>query len=324
MDGSEVRPDIRHKNSKKPRPMKNLKKISPVLGCVLLIGLSIASCKKHTDSPAPAEETATATDNSNAEHIVSDMTAMAAQASDGTAGLSSYRTGAEEEILGLSCATVVRDTVTKTVTITFNGSAPCLDGRTRSGSILVNYSASTLGAKHYRDPGYSCTITSNNYMVDGNQVNIINKTVTNNTAPGFNPMTTNLTWQINAHVSVVKANGGTIDWTCSRTKTLLNTNDTAVYHGAPRAITWSKARVGLTGSSSGTTATGIAFTANITSQLIRDFGGCNINGRRPIIQGTIQFTPAGHPVRTIDYGNGACDLLAFITVNGVTTTITLP
>jgi hypothetical protein len=303
--------------------MKKTKLIVAAFSACLVIGLLFQSCKKNTPNPATDEETATAQDNANAEHLVSDLTEMTAQASDGSAGLASYRE-MPEAILGLSCATIATDTINKTVIITFNGSAPCLDGHTRSGSLLLNYSASTNGAKHYRDPGFSCTIASNNYIVDGNQVFIQNKTVTNTTAPGFNPATTNETWSITANVSIIKPNGGRIAWACQRVKTLLNTNDPTVYHGAPTPISWNKARVGLSGSANGTSFNGINFTANITSQLIRDFGGCTISGHHPLIQGTLDFIPSGKPTRIIDYGQGTCDLDATITVNGVTKHITLP
>lgn len=297
--------------------MKKTKWMLATLTACLLIGLTIPSCKKKTTVD---EETSTAVDNANAEHMVSDITSMAAQASDGASSLSNYRVPDYDQILGLSCATISVNG--KIITVAFNGTA-CLDGRVRSGSIMLDYSASPAGAVHYRDPGFTCTVTSNNYMVDGNQINIINKTVTNNTAVGFNPSTTNLTWAINAHVSIVKAGGGTVDWSCIRTKTLLNTSDTSVYHGANTPISWWKARVGMLGSASGTGVNGVAFNATIMSQLVRDFGGCNISGKRPIIQGVLDFTPTGHPVRIIDYGNGSCDLSATVTVNGVTHTITL-
>jgi hypothetical protein len=303
--------------------MKKTKLILTVFSASLVIGLMFQSCKKSATNPATAEETATAQDNANAEHLVSDITEMSAQASDGSGGLASYRE-MPDAILGLSCATITTDTINKTVIITFNGSAPCLDGRTRSGSLMLNYSASTNGAIHYRDPGYSCSITSNNYIVDGYQVIIHNKTVNNTTAPAFNPAVTNETWSINANVTIIKPNGGTIFWACQRVKTLLNTNDPTVYHGAPTPISWNKARVGLSGSANGTSFNGTNFTSNITSQLIRDFGGCTIGGRHPLIQGTLDFMPSGKPTRTIDYGSGTCDLDATVTVNGVTTHITLP
>ncbi len=302
--------------------MKKTKWILAALSACLFMGLTISSCKKKTTTTAD-EETTTAVDNANAEHMVSDLTEMAAQASDGSASLTSYRIPDSDQILGLSCASVAYVAGTKIITITFNSSAPCLDGRTRSGTITIDYSASTGGAVHYRDPGFSCTVTSTNYVVDGNQVNIINKTVQNSTTQGFNPATTNLTWSVNAHIQIIKAGGGTIDWSCIRTKTLLNTSDTSVYHGSAIPISWWKARVGILGSASGTAATGVTFNATIASQLVRDFGGCNISGKRPIIQGVLDFTPSGHPVRIIDYGNGTCDLIATITINGVTHSITL-
>jgi hypothetical protein len=300
--------------------MKKTKWVLASISAFLLLGLSISSCKKTTTATAADEETSTAVDNANAEHMVSDITEMAAQASDGSASLTSYRVPDSDEILGLSCASF--STSGKVITITFSGGI-CLDGRTRSGSISLDYSASPAGAVHYRDPGFTCTVTSNHYVVDGNQVNIINKTVTNNTAIGFNPVTTNLTWAVNAHVQIIKSGGGTIDWSCIRTKTLLNTSDTSVYHGAAIPISWWKARVGMLGSASGTAASGVTFTATIMNQLIRDFGACNILGKHPIIEGVIDFTPTGHPVRIIDYGNGTCDLVATITVNGVTHSIVL-
>ncbi|MFI5149775.1 MAG: hypothetical protein ACHQRM_08595 [Bacteroidia bacterium] len=295
---------------------------------LLALGLTMSSCKKSTPNNPASEETTTSSDNALAEHTVSDMTEMSAQASDGSSGLASYRVEpGYDPVLALGCATVAYNAAAKTDTITFNGSM-CMDGKTRSGQLILNWSGSTGGAVHYRDPGFSCSITSNNYVVNNYAVNINNKTVTNTTPSGFNPMTTNETWAINANISVTKpSGGGTFTWICSRVKTLLNTSDTSVFHGVgptSRAITWSKARIGVTGSANGTTATGLTYTATITNQLIRDFGGCNISGQHPFIKGTIQFTPSGHPTRTIDYGNGTCDLTYTVTVNGNTYTLTMP
>jgi hypothetical protein len=305
--------------------MKTTKWITGGFSALLLMSLTVSSCKKTTNTSPTSEETTSSADNSLAEHTVSDMTEMAAQSSDGSSGLSSYRLApGYDAILGLGCATVTYDTINKIVTLTFSASSTCLDGKTRSGQIIINYSGSAVGARHYRDPGFSCSVTTNHYVVDGNQVNIVNKVITNTTPVGFNPASTNETWSINADVSIVKSSGGTFTWNCNRTKTLLNTSDTSIYHGAARPITWSRARVGQMGSANGNTAAGTAFTASITNQLIRDFGGCNISGQRPFIQGTIQFTPSGHPTRTIDYGNGTCDLIYTVTVNGVTYTFTLP
>jgi hypothetical protein len=313
----------------KPIHMKKSIWIKSAFAATIMLALTVSACKKNSTTPAstpPAgnEETTSSADNANSEHISTDLTQIVAEASDGSsAGLSSYRMDESGAVLLTSCATVTRDTLNKKITITFSGSSPCMDGRTRSGSIMVNYFASAPGAIHYRDPGFSCAVSSANYVVDGNQVNIINKVVTNTTIPGFNPATTALSWTVNAHLSIVKSGGGTIDYSCTHIKKLINTADTTVYHGASRAISWMKARIGITGTETGTTTTNVSYNSTITSMLIRDYGSCSINGRHPIIQGTIQFTPSGHPIRTIDYGNGSCDNTATVTVNGITVTITL-
>jgi hypothetical protein len=299
--------------------MKTNKFLNTAFGVAAIAGLLFTSCRKDNTE----EETSSAEDHAMAENIYNDINAMAGQASDISSGsMSNYRLGSDELILSLSCATIVHDSVNRTVTITFSGGT-CQDGRTRSGSLIVNYSASTNGATHYRDPGFSCTVTSNNYVVDGNAVNIINKTITNTTATGFDPATTNLTWHIDAHIQITKSSGGTIEWTCSRDKSLLNTSDVNVYHGASAPVTWSLARIGHTGSGSGTCADGESFSVTITSMLIRDFGGCIVSGKHPIIQGTLDMTKGTRPVRHVDFGNGACDNLATVTVNNHTRTITL-
>ena len=239
--------------------------------------------------------------------------------------------GGNNQILGLGCATVVRDTVAKSITVTFNGST-CADGRTRSGSITYSYANSTNGATHYRDPGFELNVTSSNYVVDGNAITIENKTITNTTPVGFNPATTNETWSINANITVNKATGGSVTWTTNHVKTLLNTGsaytiggntEPAVYTNAATPINWRNAVIGITGSASGTRSNGETFTINVTSQLIRNFGGCDLSGRVPFIEGTFTYAPSGKAVRTIDYGNGSCDFDATVTINGVSHSITI-
>jgi hypothetical protein len=49
-----------------------------------------------------------------------------------------------------------------------------------------------------------------------------------------------------------------------------------------------------------------------------------IGCRKHFTQGVLEHTPSGKAMRTIDYGNGACDDQATVTINGNTYTITLP
>ena len=308
----------------------NIKKITlSVTAIAVAMALSVTSCKKKDNTPEDTD-TSGASDNSLAEKTSNDAVNMAGQACDIAVGdsLSSYRySNDEEDAFGLSCATIGRgDSTNKKITITFNGQQ-CKDGHVRSGSLIIDYSGSAAGAIHYRNPGFKCVITSNGYTVDGNAITV-NKTITNTTASGFNPATTNLTWTIVSSVSIVKANGGgTISWDATKTKTLLNTADSTVYRGQALHIMWNKARVGITGSASGRTASGDSYSATITSQLVRDMN-CSPNaahpGHHPFIQGNADFSPGSKAVRHIDFGSGACDDIAVVTINGKPHTITLP
>ena len=292
-----------------------------ILSIVIAGATIFTSCKKKETTTTPTTTTdndqSGAQANNTAEEISSDIVSMGSEACDNPSkgSLTSYRVANEESSSMLSCATVTIDTALKKVTVTFNGSV-CLDGRTRSGSLIYNYFNSPAGARHYRDPGFTVSVSSNNYVVNQNTVTIVNKTITNTTPVNFNPNTANETWNINANISVALSGGGTISWTCNRVKTLLNT--ATVYNGPGTPITWSMAKVGFTGNATGTRSNGEQFTVNVTSQLVRDFGGCTVGNRHPFISGTFVYTPGSKAARTFDYGTGTCDLNATVTINGVT------
>ncbi|MEI6816983.1 MAG: hypothetical protein WCL14_10265 [Bacteroidota bacterium] len=289
-----------------------------LLCCLFAVGMiALNGCKKK-DATSLDNDTAGASDNATAENVSNDVIAVGSQASDGGT-LSSYRMGDADFILS-TCATVYHDTINKIDSVVFNGGS-CLDGRTRSGSLVFDHSASPAGAKHYRDPGFTFSVRSHNYVVDGNQVTIISKTVTNTTPVGFNPSTTNEKWAIAANLSIVKANGNTITWTSTRTKTLLNT--ATVYTNAQTPIDWPHAKIQIDGAASGTRANGETFTATATA-MVRDFGGCSIGGKHPWISGTLNYAPSGKYARLIDFGTGTCDLNATVTINGNTYNIILP
>ncbi len=299
------------------------RKMMTILCCVIAVAmLTMTSCKKKEAAAAADSDTTGATDNTLAENTSNDVVNIGAQAAD-QGSLSSFREANDENVLS-SCATVMRDTVNKFIIVSFNGGT-CLDGRTRSGTITFDYHLSPAGAIHYRDPGFTFTVTSNNYVVEGNHVNIINKTVTNITPVGFNPLTTKEKWTIAANISVVKANGNTITWICNRTKTLVNTDST--YTDAATPIKWYKAVIQIDGTASGTRVDASnnaeSFSATATA-MVRDFG-CSAGGRHPWISGTLDYQPPSPKyLRHIDFGPGTCDLNATVLINGHTYDIVLP
>lgn len=302
-----------------------------------IAALVLSSCRKKqetAENPATVQDTeqSTAEDNNRAESYVSDIESIGGQVSD-EGSLATYKTTGstgEEAMETSGCASITFSGQTFTVDF---GTTGCVgrDGRTRTGKLIYDFSASSPStALHYRNPGFNMNVTSQNYVVDGYSVNIVNKTVSNttpNTIPGGVNPGTNLTWAITASVNIVKPNsGGTITWSCSRTKELMNTNDTNCYRGQNRNIEWSKAIIKLNGSASGVNARGENYTA-AASNLVRDFN-CSPDPlrihRHPFISGTITYVPGTRPTRTMDFGNGACDLNATVTINGHSYPVVLP
>lgn len=306
--------------------MKTKQVILTLSTLVLAGSLMMTGCRKKNKEEEEVDKDQTeASENNLAENMMNDVAGIGAQGSESGA-TSTYRMDGTNDVFMGPCSTVSLDVVAKTFTVDF-GTTPCLclDGKMRSGKLIYDYSMSTTTVTpiYYRTPGFKCSITSSNYVVDGYTVNISNKTIANTTPStiptGTNPGT-NLTWSVSANVSIVKPNnGGTVTWNCNRTKTLLNTNDPNCYKGQSNAIDWSKAKISLSGSASGTTASGNNYTSTI-SNLVRDFGGCKIAGRYPFISGTIEFTPGTKATRYIDFGSGTCDNSGTITIKGITYT----
>ena len=295
--------------------------------------IALAGCKKEKAEDVDTD-TSAVEDNAVAENTSSDIVEIGSQAADGNSSLSGFRVDNASSLL--SCATVVHDSINHIITVTFN----CPN---RSGVLTFNYSGSPFFPIHYRDPGFTCTVTSNNYVVDNNQVNIINKTITNithNQIPaGYDPTTENEKWHITANISITRPSGAVISWQCDRTKELLNTstvgfagfyNDfTNISGGSDTVpINWANARVGITGNATGTrtyNSVTESITMNITNQLVRDFGWCSDSGHHPFFQGELDHTRSGHPTRHMNFGsnqsgsiNNACDkwVLITLTVNG--------
>jgi hypothetical protein len=260
---------------------------------------------------------------------------MGGQASE--TGSVSYRQAYPNSILA-TCATVTVDVNNKKITVNFPGGV-CNDGHIRQGTLFFDYSGSAAGANVYRNPGFKCVLTSQNYMVDGNSI-AITHTVTNTTPANFTTPTL-MTWTVAANVTIVKpGNGGTITWNATRTHTLLNTyatsfagtNYPAAYTDQNTVIDWAHAIVSYSGTANGTTAKGESYSFTTTSPLIVNMNctpDANKPSRHPIVQGAFDFTPGNKGTRHVDFGSGTCDMTCQVTIsaNGKTYgpyTVTLP
>jgi hypothetical protein len=265
---------------------------------VAVISVVFTSCKKEKDDDD--KETVSSRDNALAEGTYNDVANMSDQASTGS--LSTYimpdHTGYKSMLS--TCATVTRDSMStpRLITIDF-GTTNCLcnDGRYRRGIIYISYTG------QYRDSLSTHTITFNNYYVNDNKVSG-SKTVTNN---GHNAAG-HLTYSISVNGQIDKATGGTITWTSSRTREWIAGESTAG---------WGDDVYLITGSANGTASSGTNYTLTITSPLRKEIG-C-----RHFVSGTFDLTPSGKATRHVDFGTGACDNAATVTINGHIYNVTL-
>jgi len=266
---------------------------------VATIGMLFTSCRKKEDEKDT--DTSSASDNALAEGTYNDVNNIADEAASGS--LSSYLTPtvSDEKSIMSTCAIITNDTTVtpRLLTIDFGATnCMCSDGRNRRGKINVSYNG------QYKDSASTHTISFTGYYVNDNQI-LGTKTVTNN---GHNS-SGNLTFSISVNGQIIKASGGgTITWTSSRTREWIQGELTP---------TWFDDVYLITGTANGTNAAGNSFSMAITSALRKEIG-C-----RHIVSGQLTLTPSGKPTRYVDFGSGACDNQATVTINGNVYNITL-
>jgi hypothetical protein len=280
-----------------------IKQFTLGLALVALVSASFLSSCRKKEKEEKDTDTAGAADQALASSAVNDLTSISDEAAT-TYSISSFKTAETNAVLS-SCATITFDTLAAAKTITVNfGSTNCLcnDGRNRRGILNIAFTG------RYRDSLTLVTVTPVNYFVNDNQVTG-SKTIKNK---GHNAAH-HLVYEISANINIIKASGGgTISWQSNRQREWTSGEST---------LTWLDDVYSISGNANGTTSNGNSFTSVITSPLIRNMSfGC----RRHFIQGSLEHTPGGKATRYIDFGNGACDDQATVTINGTTYNITLP
>jgi hypothetical protein len=193
----------------------------------------------------------------------------------------------------LSCATVVRDSVDHTVTITYNHcEGP--HGHVRDGQIIVNYQNGG-----YWDVGASWDVTFNNFYIDDMQV-----TGTRHVA-NVGPASNGMTWNINASLTFTNTNDNTTrTWNSTRTREITQGyGDTICAH-----------HIYVINGTASKSNSANGHGANITiTNLTRDLS-CQY-----VTAGTLDCVPTDNrPEKVINFGNGNCDDEATVTVNNHT------
>ncbi len=165
--------------------------------------------------------------------------------------------------------------------------------RVKNGVMVIR----TCG--RYNEPEFERTVTFNNFTVNGNQIEgtkVISKTA--------------------EHQYQISLTNGKITFTdgTSYTRNIERTRTWVEGYNTPFFI-WDDVYT-LEGTATGVNRQGNAYTHQIASALVYKLS-C-----RWIVQGVIEFS-VGDMQATLDYGNGDCDYLAYVTVNGQTVEVKL-
>jgi len=282
-----------------------MRKIMFIVVLILNGIILINACKKEKTTEVTEFDTQTSEDYSLAEGTFNDVNNIANEALENDS-LSSFRLSDPQNTMLSACATVTNTPNGMgggTIIVNFGTSnCQCRDGRYRRGIINITYSGS------YRDSGTVITTSFDDYFVGKDNTRMFQvtgtKTVTNN---GHNVNNNpNFSVEINGHLT--NSNGVTMDWSSVRNREWLSGEGTPFSFNDDEYI--------ITGTASGTNFEGNSYTVTITH-------GLHIKNCAYITEGAFELTPTGKPVRTFDYGNGDCDALATLTVNGRTFNIVL-
>ena len=277
---------------------KIMKKVNLIFVALTFISFAVlmSSCKKEeTTQPA---DTAAAEDNSLAEGIFDNVSVMA----DEAYALSTNGPRAvDDSIVFGGCVTITLDTTVmpRILTIDFGEeNCLCLDGKYRRGKIIVTFDG------RYKRPGTVITHGFEGYYVNDHNVDGT-KVVTN-----MGPNDLGHVYYTIEIVGVIHLanNAGTISWNSSRQREWIQGYHTGnrwddIYH--------------ITGTADGIRVNGLTWEAEIINPLRKELA-C-----RFLVAGTIEITRENRPLILLDYGNGDCDNIATVLINGEVYTIYL-
>lgn len=261
--------------------------LSMILGLVFFI----SSCDKVEEDEI---DTSFAEVESQADDAFSEVDGIA------QSSLTFYSVGGrttEEGDSLIRCATKSINFETKTITIDFGDGCEGLHGRIRKGKIIITYTT------FFFLPGAEITITFDNFYINDIKVEGT-RTFTNISES----LEANPTFQ-------VELMGGKLTWPDAT----FATRESDFIETWLRAANPLNDQITIEGSASGTNRQGTQYTMTITSPLILKRSCWSSRAFIPV-QG-IKEIEANEKLITVDYGDGTCDRLVTITVDGVSRTI---
>ncbi len=256
------------------------------------------ACNRNKDA-APDEDITSAENSSDAESetaLSADLLVAAAPQNEAQTNSPAVSDEADLRRVYGNCATRTYVADTRTLTIDFGPTnCQCPDGKYRRGKIVVQFT----GANLTRHDG--AIVTRVNYFVNDNQHTAI-RTFAALPNGSFSLNVTN-------GGIIFANNGGSCTWTANRT--YVRTQG----FGTPQV---SDDVYTVSGQAQGVNRKGVSYTATISTPLTKR-GDCY----KYYVAGIVTINNSQGKTLTLDYGNGSCDNLATVTVNGRTKTITL-
>lgn len=265
--------------------------------------LFFASCNKTDDAGLSALEAENINNESATDAKVDEVNDIAASALDSNDAVSGRVEGADDR---LACATVTKDaTNTKEsgkITIVFTGDCKDDDGDVRTGKIVISWS----GGRWFVAKSVH-TVTLDGYTVNG--VKIDGSRSVTNVSTADKP----LTFNIEGNHKTTWADGTTASRSVKRTRQWVRS---ALM---PLQDRWIISQTDPnTPAASGTNRKGKSYSVQITTPL-QYFASCGRRVHVPVI-GVKQVTVDSKKF-TVDYGDGTCDHLVTVTVDGKTKTM---
>lgn len=251
-----------------------------VIPAIVVVSLGMSACKKDK---AETDTDITVAEDQNQGDMIFDAVLTQTDAAAESKGLNKG---------GYPIITIDTISTPRTMRIDYGTSNYlCTDGNYRRGAILVSWTG------RYRATGSVITIGFDQFYHNDNHVEG-SKVITNNGRNSDN----NLYYTIVVNATITTPDGLSHTWNSNRTRTWTRGELTM----GPLDDEYE-----ITGSTSGVNRKGIAYTATITKKLT-----IWLRCEWRIVSGTIDVSPAGKATRTIDFGEGACDRLVTVTING--------
>jgi hypothetical protein len=266
---------------------------------VALFGLFlVAGCKKEETKDNDYQA---AIDNEQADQMSNDAVNVAFAAIQGSGNYKIANEISDKLIGNCAAITITQHNNNKgkyhRAVVNF-GAENCMgwDYRNRRGKIIVDWQ----GFYFHKD--FTDTVRFDNFYVNDHKIEGTH-IVTNN---GLNA-NNRINWTVQAiDMKVTRPDTKYHYWNSVRNRELTLGSDT---------LNFNKIVYSITGNATGTNIKGVNYAATITKALVHALD-C-----RWIGSGTVEITRVDKPTVTLDFGNGACDNTATVTMNGKTYTI---